>query len=219
MLVRLLFVLLFAMNLAVAGWWWLRPQAETPVPAPTDPGVPALVLLGEAELASAPAIEAEPDSPPEPLSATPRCLTLGPFPSPADLRRVMNALQPVAGHLQLRETRSAQLRGYRVFLPASASRQQALETARQLAARGLNDYYVVAAGDEQNTISLGLFRDLANAERRREEVRALGFEPRLEPRTEESAQWWLDAAVPEDFDVRELLRPWPGSEARDVACR
>lgn len=219
MLVRLLFALLFTMNLAVAGWWWLRPEAAPPPPAPTAPGIPALVLLGEAELQAAPAADAEPDSPPEPLSATPRCLSFGPFPSPADMRRVMNALQPVAGHLQVRETRSAQLRGYRVFLPAFPTRQAALETARELVARGLTDYYVVAAGDEQNTISLGLFRDLANAERRRDQVRALGVEPRLEPRTEENSQWWLDAAVPENFDWREALRTFPDLTAEDVACR
>lgn len=215
---RLLFALLFAMNVAAAAWWWLRPPPSAESVPPTRPGVPALVLLGEAELQAAPVLEAEPDSPPEPLSATPRCLSVGPFQSPADMRRAAATLQPVAGKLQFRETRSAQLRGYRVYLPALPTRDAALAHVRELAARGLTDYYVVTAGDEQNTISLGLFRDLGNAERRRDQVRALGVEPRLEPRSEETSQWWLDVSVAEDYDWREALREHPDVDAIDVDC-
>jgi hypothetical protein len=59
----------------------------------------------------------------------------------------------------------------------------------------VRDYYVVTAGDQQNTISLGLFRDQGNAERRRAEIAALGFDPQSIARTEELPVYWLDYAT------------------------
>ena len=66
--------------------------------------------------------------------------------------------------------------------------------ARQLSTKGVRDYYVVTAGDQQNTISLGLFRDQGNAEKRRNEISALGFKPELIARTEELPVYWIDFA-------------------------
>ena len=43
--------------------------------------------------------------------------------------------------------------------------------------------------------SLGLFRDQANAERRRAEIAALGFTPQSIARTEELPVYWLDYAT------------------------
>lgn len=216
MFVRLLVALLLAMNAAVLGWWWLRtPEAAPAAAAPAD--VPTLMLLSETESRSMPAVEAV--APIEPLSEQPRCFTLGPFASPADSRRAMAALQPVVEQMQFRESSSAQLRGYRVFLPAFADRAAALAMARDLAARGVGDYYVVTSGEAQNTISLGLFRDLGNAEKRRDELRALGVEARLEPRSEEVAQWWLDLRVDESVGWRERLDAGTAARAEEVDCR
>jgi hypothetical protein len=149
---------------------------------------------------------------------TPGCLSIGPFATPAELRAAMAALTPGAARIQFREVEATQLRGYRVYLPASGSREAALDVARQLAARGVRDYYVVTAGDEENTVSLGLFRDLANAEKRRDELSAQGFAPVLEPRTEAAAQWWIDLAAEPGFDWRALLPGATGVDARPVAC-
>jgi len=59
----------------------------------------------------------------------------------------------------------------------------------------VRDYYVVTAGEQQNTVSLGLFRDQGNAERRRAEIAALGLKPQIDTRTEELPQYWLDFAL------------------------
>ena len=217
MITRSIVVLLVCMNLAVGLWWFVHEApAETP-PPPLETGVGGLVLLGEAELPALPDA-AELAGVPLPMPERPACMSLGPFGTPAELRAAMNALTPLAARIQYREVPATEVRGYRVFLSAAASREEALAAARQLAARGVRDYYVVTAGDQENTVSLGLFRDLANAEKRRDELSAQGFAAVLEPRTEDAAQWWIDLAAEPGFEWQPLLPRATGIEARAVAC-
>lgn len=218
MLVRAIVVVLVVMNLGAAAWWLLHRAPPPVVQATTKPGVPPLVLLSEVETRPSSADTAELDAAPEPLSATPVCLSLGPLQTPADLRKLMDALTPQVGRIQYREQRATELHGYRVYLPAFADREQALATARTMAARGLRDYYVVTAGAQENTVSLGLFRDLVGAEQRRDEVRALGYAPELEPRTEDVPNWWVDVAIAEGFDWRAVLGGYAGVQAHEIAC-
>jgi len=217
MVLRALILLLLCMNLGVAIWWAAHRDAPAPAPATTDPGVSSLTLLSEAERLPV-ADAAELSVAPEPLTPESMCLSLGPFSTPADLRRAMNALMPQVERIQYREVAAVALRGYRVFLPAAGSRAQALETARALSARGISDYYVVTAGDDENTVSLGIFRELDNATQRREAVAALGYSPVIEPRTEQVPQWWIDLAAAPDFDWKDTL-PDPELQAQAAPCR
>ncbi|KFL37103.1 SPOR domain-containing protein [Arenimonas donghaensis] len=217
MITRNLVVLLACMNLAVALWWFAHESPVASPPPSLESGVGGLVLLGEAE-APAPADAAELAGVPLPMPDSPVCLSLGPFGTPAELRAAMNALTPLAARIQYREVPATQVRGYRVFLPASGSREQALAAARQLAARGVRDYYVVTAGDQENTVSLGLFNELDNAEKRREEIAAQGFSARLEPRTEQATQWWIDLVGDAGLDWSAALGQPRDIEARSGEC-
>lgn len=217
MILRGLVVLLLCMNLGVGLWWW-RHSAPVPAPPPaTELGTGSLVLLGEAEAPPTPE-QIDAGLPPVPMPAAPACLSLGPFESPAAMRAAVTALTPLAARIQFREVQADALRYYRVFLPAAPSREQALATARAMAARGVADYYVVTAGEQENTVSLGQFRELANAEARRAQITGLGFEARLEPRTERVAQWWIDLAGEAGLDWRGALGAPVGIVARPVAC-
>ncbi|NCT68543.1 MAG: SPOR domain-containing protein [Rhodanobacteraceae bacterium] len=196
MFVRALFTLLLALNLGGAAWLLFAQRPAQAPAAVADPGVPALVLLSEregegvaatAELASAPESGAE--------LASDECRTIGPFATQSDTRAALNALAPLTRRIRMRETRATQTRGYWVHLPAMNNREQALGAARTLQQKGVRDYYVVTAGEQQNTVSLGLFRDQGNAERRRAEIAALGFTPQVATRTEELPQYWLDVAL------------------------
>ena len=219
MLSRILFVLLFAANIGMGAWLYVSPRADGPAPPPADPGVAPLVLLSErdgtanaAELATAPVDPA--------TAARDRCLRIGPFPSQADLRRAMNALTPRVERLQFRETRTRQSRGFLVYLAAPATRTEALGVARELSARGVRDYYVVTAGNQQNSISLGLFRERANADRRRAEIAALGFAPEVTERVEDLPVYWLDVAVKPEapFDWRDWLPDFLGIRDETISC-
>lgn len=193
MILRLLFVALSALNIAVAAWVWLgQPYAAKVAPA-TDPGVPSLQLLTDLPTVAASAL-----SPAGTGDTTTyqRCLALGPFPSPQDLRRTRQALVPVALRMRFRQEQVAQPSVWWVYLPPGATRAQALATARQLDARRITDYFVVSAGEQPNAISLGVFRDADNAQRRRDAISAAGFPARMTERVRTGPQYWLDIVLP-----------------------
>lgn len=216
-MLRAAIVLLLCMNLGVGAWWtWHREAPPVRLPA-TESGIASLKLLSEAEPRASAALPVEMDAAPEPLGAATHCLSLGPFQTPADLRHAMNLLIPVVGRIQFRELPATAVRGYRVFLPAAGSREQALKTARDLAAKGISDYYVVTAGEQQNTVSLGVFHDLGNAKQRHDALAALGYNTIMEPRTEDVPQWWVDIATASEFDWRPLL-PDPEISAQQAPC-
>ena len=206
MLVRALLLLLACMNLGVAAWWLLHTEAQArPLPA-IEPGIASLTLYSESDRAKLPVPEAAANATPA-LGADAVCQSLGPFESSVALRRAMDALLPKVERIQFREVSASALRGYRVFLPAAADREQALATARSLSAKGIADYYVVTAGDQSNTVSLGIFRELENATKRRDEVVKLGYNAVVEPRTEPVKQWWIDFAAAPGFDWKSVLGP------------
>ncbi len=218
MFVRLLMLLLLAANIGVATWLVLAQRQPAPRLPLTDPGVPPLVLLAERDRpgrAAAPAT-----SEPMPVRRDTRCTSLGPFATQSDLRAAMNTLTPAVERIQFRESARTQSYGHVVYLPAQASREAALSFARELSARGVRDYYVVSSGDQQNTISLGLFRDVANAERRRAELATLGFDARIAERSETRPEYFLDyaQASTRPIDWRTLLPDVRSVTARTIPC-
>ena len=213
MFLRLLFVLLIALNIVV-GAWLLLGQPYARGGNASDPGVPELRLLSELPepaIATASSASATVSAPASAAltaavgstAATPRvvsysCLALGPFASPQDLRHARQVLATVASRMRSRQEQASQTSGWWVYLPAARSRAQALEQARQLGLHHIDDYFVVGSGGQSNTISLGLFKDPANARKRRDEVIAAGFPARMIERSESVPEYWLDLVVPED---------------------
>ena len=193
MFVRALFLLLFALNVGGACWLAFANRPEAEVVAATDPGVARLDLLSERDAGEQAELASAPESPAD--LANDACRSYGPFPTQDDARAAMTALTPATKRIRMREEHATQTRGYWVYLPAMPTREQALATARTLSAKNVRDYYVVTAGDQQNTISLGLFRDQGNAERRRAEIAALGVNPKVNARTEDLPVYWLDFAL------------------------
>ncbi len=212
---RVVFVLLLCMNLGAAAWWAWHPIARPARLPATEPGVAPLVMLSESETPP-PVRDVEPAT--GAATAFDQCLSLGPFATPADLRRAINLLTPQVGRIQFREVAAVALHGYRVYLPAAGTRAQALATARALSTRGVTDYYVVTAGDQQDTISLGLFRDLGNARARHDEIAALGYEPTIDARTEQVPEWWVDVAGPASFNWQHVL-PGAKLQALPLPCQ
>ncbi len=220
MFARVLFLLLVALNLG-AGAWLVFGQPQRALPPPlTDPGVPALRLLAE----TAPVVPVAATSTGAATSAAPlardQCATLGPFTTTADMRAAIGALSPHVARIQDRSGKASRSHGYWVFLPATTTREAALDEARQLAAKGINDYYVVTAGDAQNTISLGLFDDPANAQGRAAHLQQLGFAAKVKQRVDTEAVYWVDYAVPAGsaFDWTQWLPGRNDLATQPIAC-
>ena len=199
MFLRLLFVLLSALNIAV-GAWLLLGQPYARGSSPVDAGVPELRLLSELPASATSAVGAgdavakSPDTKNPVPGGTPGklCLTLGPFATPQDLRNARQALASQVTRMRSRQEQATQTSGWWVYLPAAGSRAQALEVARKLGEHNILDYFVVSSGEQSNTISLGLFKDPANARKRRDEVVAAGFAARMVERGETVPEYWLD---------------------------
>ena len=130
MFVRLLFLLLLALNIGAAAWLFIAPQPQARAFAPTDSGVAELVLLSErdrgseasaAELASAPEAAAD--------LRNDTCVSIGPFPTQADMRGALNSLTPLVSRIQYRDAHTTETRGFWVFLPAQPNREKALALA------------------------------------------------------------------------------------------
>ncbi|MDN5925172.1 MAG: SPOR domain-containing protein [Xanthomonadales bacterium] len=217
MFLRLLFLLLLALNLGVGGW--LLFGNDDPAPPPTDPGVAELHLLSESSAGAPPGATQEPKRAVS-AEAGDRCFSLGPFPTEADVRAALNALTPHVARVQFRTEQSTASRGWWVYLPALPSREQALATARSLADQGVQDYYVVTAGDHQNTISLGLFHDHANAQRRQAQIAGLGVQPKLTERTEQVPIYYVDYAIAANtpLDWTNYVAKSPDLSVKPMGC-
>lgn len=231
MFLRLMFVLLIALNIAV-GAWLLLGQPYSRAGMATDPGVPELRLLSELPEPAAPATvpdpapTAPPASAPQPVVAAkiegpapaPSCVALGPFTTPEDVRRAREALSGQARRMRSRQEQVNQSHGWWVYLPAMATRAQALTRARELAEHHIDDYFVVSSGEQPNTISLGLFKDQGNARKRRAEVIAAGFPAQVTERSETVAEYWLDLVLPGDAGTRWRSRVPRGIDSRRIPC-
>ena len=219
MFVRLLFLLLLALNVGAGAWLVFGRAPEPTLPPATDPGVPELRLLSETRRAAQP-VKASIASASTTPDAPDACNSLGPFMTTVDMRAAMQALSPHVARIQYREEQVRRSHGYWVYLPAAADREGALDAARRLAAKGIHDYYVVTAGDSQNTISLGLFNDQSNAEKRLAQLQALDFAAKVEQRVDTESAYWVDYAVPADatFDWPAWLPGRNDLQSKPIDC-
>lgn len=216
MFVRLLFLLLLALNFGAAAWLLFGRVPVAALPPATDPGVPELRLLSATRPAKQPGALSTAPSP----RVHDACSTLGPFMTAVDMRSAVQALSAHVARIQYRQEQAQRSHGYWVYLPAAASREAALDEARALAAKGINDYYVVTAGDSQNTISLGLFNDQSNAQNRLGQLQKLGFAAKVEQRVDTEPAYWVDYAVPEDaaFDWQAWLPGRRDLQSKSIDC-
>lgn len=202
---RLLAILLLLLNAAFAGWQFYRVEPEPVVPALQDPRIASLTLL--AELESPPVIEttearASLESPPDlaepatepPVPSEPEwlCFTLGPFLEPETAAALAERIRELGLPASERALEQREVSSYWVFISPRESRAEALSVARQLAQKGVKDYYVVTSGESRNAVSLGLFSEQGRAERRARAIQALGFSPEVEVRYRTKTLIWVD---------------------------
>ena len=208
-------VFLLALNLAAFTFAWLNPKPAPPAPSATEPNVTTLVLLSERDaeqMRAASQVAGSTSGNTQPEAGTPAsnpattelasvvpviddaqyCERIGPIreaEAAASLRARLGALSAAA---EVKEVEEMQIRGYWVYLPQSVDREAALALARQLAAGGIRDYYVVTAGANENTISLGMFSDRINADKRVQQIAALGFNPKRIERGDLEKRYWVE---------------------------
>jgi len=209
MLLRATIVILVMLNLGAAAWWVLRPMVasatETHALA-TD--APRLRLVGErvatiapAQAPVAPSTATSPTQLEVATAAAPEntaevCLRFGPFAETTARDAARVALSAAGVSAVTRDSPARSARGWKVAMPAMASREEAVAMAERIKAAGISDLYVMNEGADANSIALGRFGGEEAARRREAELRGKGFAAQATPLGDTPAQAWLDARLP-----------------------
>lgn len=176
----LLLVLLFA-NLAFFAWTQLIGEPSRR-PPPPDPGPPIARLQLAAEAGTA-------------RPAT-RCTAIGPFGDQAVAERAVLWLRGERREPRLRTTIRNAGTGYWVMID-TPTMQQAARVSLGLRAAGVADVEVLppAAEATRAVVSLGIYSDRANADRRVEELRRYAVSPQVVEQPRAETAWWIDVDV------------------------
>ena len=199
---RYLFFLLILANLGYWGWHQAVAQPKPLPPTRVIADVPPLLMLSEREAGE---LMPEPETQPDIVAVaddaiTPgeggadrRCFTIGPYRTSELANAVLLAIREEQGFpVTLREREEEEIAGYWVYLEPYPTRKAALAVARELAQKGIKDYYVVPSGESVNAVSLGLFSEPQRADRRTRQIAELGYEALTTVRYRTRTLYWLD---------------------------
>lgn len=208
MLLRATIVILVMLNLGAAAWWLLRPVVAGVTDAhAVAADAPGLRLVGEpiaaiaspapvASLPATPPVQAEVATAAAPATTSEVCLRFGPFAETTARDAARAALSAAGVSAVTRDSPARSARGWKVAMPALASREEAVAMAERIKAAGISDLYVMNEGDDANSIALGRFGGEEAARRREAELRGKGFAAQATPLGDTPAQAWLDARLP-----------------------
>lgn len=211
---RALGLALILANVLYFAWsQWLASDTAPPTTNAQPVDVPKLVLAREAveptrEPRPAPepprrVAEADPapvatEGTPPPadsadlISGVARCVSIGPF---RDLTEAMQGSAALRGSGHDPRTRAAEgevWAGLWVYLAGLPSRSEAQRAMTLLRQRGITDAYIMPAADRSADISLGIFSEPSRAQKRADDVRALGFTPTIADHARTGQVYWID---------------------------
>jgi hypothetical protein len=161
-----------------------------------------------------------------PLAAArprPRCVSIGPFASPELADKAVLRLTDEQQTATPRSEQRSLEGGYWVHLAPFANRKAAERRLKELERLGVREVLIMPDADGNPAISLGLFTQADNAQKRLQELAQKGVPAKQEIRTRTENLIWLDLRLPEPADeVLKRLRAtdWkaPGIEVRDAPC-
>lgn len=228
---RNVFLVLVLANLAFAAWSaWFAPSGD--VGRRVDEGLPPLTLVSEvpADLRTT-GVVVEQDGASEPPAVPPRvavpselaaaepprveapsgdvpasrCTSVGPFRELSQAATAAATLRNAGFQPVQRVSEGDVWIGYWIYISAIPTEQEANEILAKVRAEGITDSYVIPNSDSGNLVSLGVFSEISGVGRRRDQVRALGFEPQVVDRTRRATVYWVDVALAAgqtlDFDA------------------
>ncbi|VAW41609.1 hypothetical protein MNBD_GAMMA01-2055 [hydrothermal vent metagenome] len=220
--IRLLFILALLANIGL----YIYDRQNTPKVQhfkAVDNGVQKLMLLSELDVENTIWEESETQDPDHRKTEevfNQECYSVGVFNAKSEIQPVLDMLKGDVIKIRTRKVISTQEAGYLVFIPALKSREEALKVGRQLSQNDINDYYVVTGGENENTISLGWYRNRQNADDRLQALLARGFNAEKQIRVEQWPEFWLDYAIASDkrANVGDISDLNPDVSINQVEC-
>jgi cell division septation protein DedD len=180
-----------------------QPGAGTPAQAATAVPTTSPVVV-------APPKEAVASTDPTRADAGGRCTTIGPFRDLSQAATAAATLRAAGVEPEQRVAEGDIWIGYWVYIQAIPSLDDANRILAKVRESGIADSYVIPNSDSGNLVSLGVFSEISGVTRRRDEARALGFEPQVVDRTRRATVYWVDVTPrPDQVIDFESLQP-PG---------
>jgi len=154
----------------------------------------------------------------EPLAAqsSAHCMSVGPFPDLPQAAQAQAALRGAGFQPRQRMEQGEIWAGYWVSVQGLATRDAAEAALKTLSASGIADVYVMPGSDPPNVLSLGVFSDYQRAQRRVDEVRAIGLTPRIDDRKRAGSVYWIDVDLQEPGQILDssIFQSDPGKITR-----
>jgi cell division septation protein DedD len=170
-----------------------RPETDAPAVTPPDEEP---VEVDPAPIGGPPAGPAQPVAD---LAAGPAaCKSVGPF---RELSQAANAAAALraAGYEPTQRVAEGEIWiGYWVYIQAIPTEAEANAILAKVREQGIADSYVIPNSDSGNLVSLGVFSEITGVSSRRDQVRALGFEPQVVDRTRRATVYWVDVSLNPD---------------------
>jgi hypothetical protein len=164
--------------------------AEEPLPEVRDVVPPRVEPLESAGTVQPPASAAATE---DKLS----CTSVGPFADLGQASQAQATLRSLGFEPRQRVEQGELWTGYWVSVRDFATRDAAEVALRTLTDNGVTDVYLMPGAEPENVLSLGVFSDYQRAQRRAEQVRALGLTPEISDRKRSGSVFWLDVDMKE----------------------
>jgi len=231
---RILLILIVALNLLYIGWEYLSPGVVSQVPSAMPGSLKTLELLHENDVLdkSSESVEGNDASltqaenlltgvgEAQAHGKLASCYTLGPFKDESIMLQLRESIAEYVTDISVRKRQQSIKHRYWVHVPAMPDRKQAKLMAKKLRKKKINDFYIVLSGSQKNSISLGHFRDPKHANRRMKQVNDLGVKAETDVIYREYDIYWLDYQVDSmngksDFSVEEYISDGVSQLVRD----
>ena len=124
------------------------------------------------------------------------CVTVGPFRKSADASGALAQFESDDMDAALRSTQAEVFVGHWVQIRNIDTRASGNEMIKQLHDAGLGDAYLVVTEDEGMKISLGLFGEMAGAEKVELQAKSLGLPADITPRMQDAMVTFVDVGLP-----------------------
>jgi hypothetical protein len=134
------------------------------------------------------------------------CYTIGPVKDKARAIEISGRYSSKRIATSLKSSLENQYMGMMVYIGGHNTREEALQTANRLSAKGIRDHIIVSEPDQPNLLSLGVFGLKKNADRLKNRVNRLGFAAETEPRYRERTIYWIYAEQSSEDELEQLLK-------------
>lgn len=129
------------------------------------------------------------------------CTSVGPFSDLPQAAQAQSALR-VAGYEPRQRVEEGEIWvGYWVSVPNLPNRAAADAAIRTLGDNGVTDVYLMPDAQPNHVVSLGVFSDYQRAQRRADQVKALGLDARISDRRRAGSVYWIDVDLREPGEM------------------